>query len=264
MVASSPTDSSISSSSAVSTHSNGSDTNILESQPTNVNNNNNNNTLLSSNLISGLGLKKLNSTNIIKSNLKHLDTNTTNLINEKERMCCSKGGCCTRKCACNFLISVYLAFDIVLNAFFVTHAFTQLPDFKQYNVVTSVVDTWIISLLRDLFLIVIVTLSSIRHRLVHRFVKWIHQKYLTSVLCLAMYAFAMIKMLLHSDQRVADKNNMFMFVWNIGASFCFFIALYMLALLKPKQCNYHKTDVDGGDLGDQVGEEEDIFIGMFK
>lgn len=78
-----------------------------------------------------------------------------------------------------------------------------------------------------------------------------------------MYSFSMAKMLLHTDKRQnPDQNNMIMFIWDIAASFLFFISFYMLALLKLKKSNYQKTDVDGGDLGDNAGEE-DIFIGKF-
>jgi hypothetical protein len=78
-----------------------------------------------------------------------------------------------------------------------------------------------------------------------------------------MYSFAMIKMLVHADQRVPDRNSMIMFIWNIFAGVLFFISWYMLALLKSKRSSYTKTDVDGGDLGDNA-LEEDILINTLK
>jgi len=70
----------------------------------------------------------------------------------------------------------------------------------------------------------------------------------------------MIKMLLHSDTRQVKQSSMLMFIWNVVAGFLFFISWYMLRLLNHKQLNYRKTDIDGGDLGEN-GNEEDIFIG---
>ena len=70
----------------------------------------------------------------------------------------------------------------------------------------------------------------------------------------------MIKMLLHADTLQVRQNNMFMYIWNVIAGFLFFICWYMLRLLKHKQSNYRKTDIDGGDL-DENAKEEDIFIG---
>jgi len=70
----------------------------------------------------------------------------------------------------------------------------------------------------------------------------------------------MIKMLLHSDTRQVKQSSMLMFIWNVAAGFLFFISWYMLRLLNHKQLNYRKTDIDGGDLGEN-GNEEDIFIG---
>ena len=67
-------------------------------------------------------------------------------------------------------------------------------------------------------------------------------------------------MLLHSDTQQVKQSSMLMFIWNVAAGFLFFISWYMLRLLNHKQLNYRKTDVDGGDLGENANEE-DIFIG---
>jgi hypothetical protein len=91
----------------------------------------------------------------------------------------------------------------------------------------------------------------------------VHKKYISALLCLAMYSFAMIKMLLHADQRVPQQHNMIMFIWNIIAAVLFFLSWYMMSLLNLKNSNYFKTDVDGGDLGESAPTEDDIFLGNF-
>lgn len=168
--------------------------------------------------------------------------------------------CCSRKCFCVGLIAVFISMDILVNLFFVTESFKKTPDFSNYHINSSLIDVWFISMARDLVLFVVVTFVAIRHKFISGFVKFVHKKYISAFLCLMMYSFAMIKMLLHSDTRQVKQNNMFMLMWNVFAGFLFFISWYMLRLLKHKQSNYRKTDIDGGDL-DENGNEEDIFIG---
>lgn len=172
-----------------------------------------------------------------------------------------------KKTACLVLITIYSVLDVLCNLFFITRAFTQKPwqslELGQgFRIDESLIDVWCISLLRDVFLITVLTLVSVRHRFVHGFIKFVHNKFIGAFLCLMMYSYSMIKMLLHADQRKStDPTSMTMFLWNIFASFAFFISIYMLALLKPKQsANYQKTDIDGGDPGDNA-LEEDILIG---
>jgi hypothetical protein len=206
----------------------------------------------------------------IKQSLNNNNNTQTHIIQQNREM-----NCCTKKCACIFLITLNISFDIIFNAFFVTKSFTKWP-FENlfsysrmanekkwsYEFSTSLFDVWTVSVMRDLFLLIVVCISGIKHHKIYYFIKFIHQKYIAAFLCLIMYSFAMIKMLVYADQRqIVDKQNMCMFIWNIIAAFCFFISFYMLALLKPKECSYRKTDVDGGDLGEIAGEE-DIFIGI--
>nr|QUF59444.1 ATP-binding cassette transporter Abcb9 [Brachionus angularis] len=172
-----------------------------------------------------------------------------------------------KKLTCCILITIYISLDVFLNVFFVTKSFTRLPWLSNeskdvYKIESSLIDVWTISIARDLFLAILLFIVLIRDQLVHPFIKYIHQKYISSFLCLLMYSFCMVKMLLHADQRKqTDKINMFMFIWNIVASFLFFITIYMLALLKPKQsANYQKTDLDGTDNN----LEEDILIETLK
>jgi hypothetical protein len=175
--------------------------------------------------------------------------------------------CCTRRCTCVFLIILYVVFDVLVNLFFVTRAFSELPDVRPaaYRIESSLVDVWAVSLVRDSFTLIVVIISAVRSRVIYGFVRVVHKKYVSSFLCLIMYAYAMIKMLLHADQRTADRNSMLMFVWNIGASVAFFLCVYMLALLKPKECRYQKTNVDGGDMSEEnAGDEGDIFIETLK
>lgn len=177
----------------------------------------------------------------------------------------SKMSCCNRKCACIFLILLYVCFDFLINAFFVTRQFTQWPDFVNYSIESSMVDVWCVSVCRDIFTLVVTIIfaaTTPSHRFAYLFVRWIHKNYVSSFLCLIMYAYSMIKMLLHADQRRADRNLMLMFMWNIAASFLFFISIYMLALSKPKIANYHTTDGDDDD--ENNANERDIFIETLK
>lgn len=171
--------------------------------------------------------------------------------------------CCNKKCTCVAFIAIYISFDVLFNAFFVTSAFTKQPAFSDYTIESSLVDVWLISVARDLVLTFVILMVGIRHQLISGFVKFVHKKYISSFLCLVMYSFAMIKMLIHADKRVPDRSSMIMFIWNIFAGILFFISWYMLALLKSKSSNYQKTDVDGGDLGDNA-PEEDILINTLK
>ncbi len=258
-----------SSSSSLASHSESdSDTNILETQFTESGK-----PCLSNSIISDLVKYKKKSLLNIQSTTsnhssshrrqRHKSNNNSSASNrdeERARMCC------TRRCTCIFLIILYVVLDLVFNAFFVTRALTRLPDFANFRIESSLEDVWLVSLVRDLFTFVVVLISACNHRAIYTFVRFVHKKYISSFMCLLMYSYAMIKMLLHADQRQAEKNNMFMFIWNIGASVAFFICMYMLALLKPKECNYQKTNVDGGDMEaeDENATEEDIFIETLK
>ncbi len=174
--------------------------------------------------------------------------------------------CCNRKCGCLFIISIYLSIDVLVNLFFVTKSFQKRPDgFENFNINTSLIDVWLISLIRDLFLLFIFILFAAKQHIIYPFVRFIHKKYISAFLCLAMYSYAMIKMLLHADQRKeVDRSSMLMFMWNVCAAYLFFISWYMMALLKLKDSNYQKTDVDGGDMGDNAVGDEDIFIETLK
>nr|UOU03331.1 ATP-binding cassette subfamily B9 [Brachionus rubens] len=181
---------------------------------------------------------------------------------DQKRDMCSN----TKKLICLLLLTIFVFFDIFLNVFFVTKSFTKPPWLSesvqyQYEFTTSLIDLWAVSLARDLFFIIIILWTIIRHQFIHQFIKFIHSKYISPFLCLLMYSFAMLKMLFYADQRVKrDPNNMSMYLWNIFAGFMFFISVYMLALLKPKQLDsYQKTTVDGGDPG-EANQEEDILI----
>jgi hypothetical protein len=127
---------------------------------------------------------------------------------------------------------------------------------------------WVISLVRDAVLLLVILTVGIRHKFIHQFIRFVHKKYVSALLCLIMYSYSMLKMLLHSDQaftdqRPSDNTSMLMFLWNIISAFLFFIAWYMLALLKPKESFYQKTNVDGGDAGENE-VEEDIFLETLK
>lgn len=183
------------------------------------------------------------------------------------------GCCCSRKCACVMCVFAFVFLDVFLNAFFVTYSFTSAPRIggresenpaNHYDIRLSLVDIWLIAIVRDFVLLAAVSAVAIRHQAVYRVVKFIHRSYLSAFLCLLMYGFAMAKMLLHADKRPqTDQTNMSMLIWNIFAAFAFFISFYMLALLKVKKASYSKTDLDGGDVGENGGEE-DAFIETLK
>jgi len=184
-----------------------------------------------------------------------------NLIKDETRMCCSK------KFGCIALIAMYVCFDALVNLFFVTNAFAKYPSFQDLNFKTLIYDVWLISLTRDLLLLIVLFIVGIKHRIIYNLIRFVHKKYLSAFLCLLMYSYSMAKMLLHADeahqkQIKSDQTNMFMFIWNIISAFLFFIAWYMLALLKVKDSNYRQTAVDGGDMGDNP--EEDIFLETLK
>lgn len=126
-----------------------------------------------------------------------------------------------------------------------------------------------ISVVRDCVLFLILLTVAIKHSLVYGLIRFVHKKYVSGFLCLIMYSYAMLKMLLHSDQafidnRASDNTSMLMFLWNIISAFMFFIVWYMLALLKLKECNYQKTNIDGGDMEGEAEAEEDIFLETLK
>jgi hypothetical protein len=141
------------------------------------------------------------------------------------------------------MISLYLAMDVLINLFFVSYSFTKRPDgFDNFKMSMSVIDVWLVSLVRDLFLLIILVLFVARQQLIYPFVRFVHKKYLSSFLCLAMYSYAMIKMLLHADQnKNVNHSSMLLFMWNVCAAYLFFISWYMMALLKLKDCNYQKV-----------------------
>lgn len=157
--------------------------------------------------------------------INRLEQETREEINFYQR---SDKMCCTRKCFCCFLIALFVIVDILLNIFFVTDSFQIMPSFNGYNISSSLLDIWIISIARDLILALILICVVIRHKFISGFVKFVHKKYISAFLCLIMYSFAMIKMLLHSDTRQVKQSSMFMFLWNVIAGFLFFINWYML------------------------------------
>ena len=172
----------------------------------------------------------------------------------------------TKKFICITLSLAFVSIDVLLNAFYVTKSFKQglwLSEEhpRKYAFATSLIDIWIVSLIRDIFLTILVLWTMIAHRKAHSFIKFVHKGYIGAFFCLIMYSFAMIKMLFYADQRAnPDKNYMLMCVWNIFAGFLFFIEVYMFALIKPKQSdNYQKTNIDGGDPEDNP-QENDILI----
>ncbi len=239
------------------------------------------------------------SNNIIKKTRtlnKNFDTNTTELTHQKISSKLRKkqvkrmlpgNFCCSKKCSCLTFVTVYISLDALFNLFFVTFSdkitknlhetlitpnitksFNKFPTFQNFNIKTSTYDVWVTSLARDAFLFLVMITVAIKHRLVYRFIRFVHKKYISAFICLAMYSYAMLKMLFHSDQafineRPPDNTSMIMFIWNIISAFLFFIAWYMLSLLKLR-VDYQKTDVDGGDIGDNEEGEEDIFLETLK
>lgn len=219
------------------------------------------------NLITNLtGTKKYNQVKKVVKRHQHRLKNTNKDTNNPNTAINNKEMCCNRKCGCLFIISCYLSMDIIVNLFFVTKSFTKKPEgFQSFRIDTSLIDVWLISLIRDFFLLFVLIFFISRQQLIYPFVKFVHKKYISSFLCLIMYSYAMIKMLLHADQRKEiDRSSMLMYMWNTCAAFVFFLSWYMLALLKLKDCNYQKTDVDGGDMGENAGGDEDIFIETLK
>lgn len=204
--------------------------------------------------------------------------------NQAKRLIPSRSMCCSKKCGALALVAVYISLDTLFNLFFVTFSakitksfvltpnitksFNKVPTYENFNIKTSTYDVWVVSLVRDALLFLVILAVGIRHKLIHRFIRFVHKKYISALLCLFMYSYSMLKMLLHSDQafidkRASDNTSMLMFIWNIIAAFLFFIAWYMLALLKPKECYYQKTNIDGGDMGEN-DMEEDIFLETLK
>jgi hypothetical protein len=108
--------------------------------------------------------------------------------------------------------------------------------------------------------IVVAFVVSIHHRIIHSFIKNVHRKYISAVLCLLMYSYAMIKLLIHTDNRPKNNINVLMCIWNIIAAFLFFIVWYALSLLKL--FDYKKTNIDGGE--NENGDEADIFLGKYS
>jgi hypothetical protein len=197
---------------------------------------------------------------LIEEGRNTASANNTRIVNAISD---TRMACFNKKCIFLTLTFIYVLLDLFLNVFFVTKSFTELPGFHNYNIFFSMIDVWIISLCRDWFVLIVAMIVAIKHELICGFVKFVHKKYISSLLCLAMYSFAMIKMLLHADQREPQQPNMIMFIWNIIGSVMFFLSWYMMSLLNLKNSNYFKTDVDGGDLGESAPTEDDIFLGNF-
>jgi hypothetical protein len=140
-----------------------------------------------------------------------------------------------------------------------TNGLKSLDNFFYFSsFADSLVDVWAISILRDIFLFIIGLVVLIHHRIIHIFIKNFHRKYISALLCLLMYSYAMLKLLIHADNRKTNISNVFICIWNIIAAFLFFIVWYMLSLLKL--FDYKKTNVDGGE--NENGDEADIFLGM--
>ncbi len=167
---------------------------------------------------------------------------------------------CSKKCAALTFLFIFVGFDLALNLILMTNGLTSI---NNYFLITSfadtVIDIYAISILRDLFLLIISFIVSIHHRIIHSFIRNLHRKYISAILCLLMYSYAMIKLLIHVDSKQNKKSgfHVFLCIWNIIAAFLFFITWYALSLLKL--FDYKKTNVDGGE--NENGDENDIFLG---
>jgi hypothetical protein len=180
---------------------------------------------------------------------------------------------CSKKCAFLTFTFFYLTLDIFINQCLMTNGFTDLKNFMYFNTESSngttktieyadlLIDQWLISNIRDLFIFIILIIVIINHHLCYKFLKFLHHHYINATLCLLMYSYAMIKLLLHADNRTTHLTNVFMLVWNIISGFLYFISMYMLSLLKV--FDYKKTNVDGGEL-ENGGDEADIFLDTLK
>jgi hypothetical protein len=165
-----------------------------------------------------------------------------------------------RKLLVTCLIFMYLIGDNLINIIFVTHSFTKLPSFvSDYNVSSSLIDIWLISLVKCTFLFVFTLLVIVRHSLVFKFIRFIHLKYISLVLCLAIYSFAIVKMLLHAETRLIEAKCMAMFIWNFISSFLFYACWYMLKLLKLRTIN--RGSKKEGD-GNEEDLEKSAFLGL--
>ena len=191
---------------------------------------------------------------------------------------------CSKKCAILTFSFLYLALDVFINQCLITNFFTDLKHFilvipaeerssnngnnNSNNTTDSrmgyrdlLLDQWLIANIRDLFLFIILLIVLINHHLCYKFLKFLHHKYINALLCLLMYSYAMIKLLLHADDRKTLRTNVFILIWNIIAAFLYFISLYMLSLLKV--FDYKKTNVDGSEP-ENGGDEADIFLDTIK
>lgn len=168
---------------------------------------------------------------------------------------------CSKKCACVTFIFIYIAIDILINLLLMTEGLVSLKNYYFLSNPTIyadlVIDVWLISFVRDIFLLITVLFVLINHRFIHNFIKLIHQKYLSAFLTLSMYSYAMIKLLIHADARKTIPFNVLINIWNIIAAFLFFIFWYSLSLLKVN--DYKKTNIDGGDA--ENADDNDIFLG---
>jgi hypothetical protein len=145
--------------------------------------------------------------------------------------------CCSKKCGCLSLIAVYISLDVLFNLFFVTFSanltksfitspnisksFHRFPSFQNFNIKTSTYDVWVVSLVRDAFLFFIILTVAIRHRFVYTFIRFIHKKYISSFLCLIMYSYAMLKMVIRLFI-LYKRENIWVYLknWNKIFSFC--------------------------------------------
>ena len=174
----------------------------------------------------------------------------------------ASGKCCTRKklfIIC--LIFLYLTVDFLINLIFVTEIFSKMPSFMDYTASSSLIDIWIVSLAKCGFLLTISLLVVIRHEIVINFIRFVHSKYISLLVCLGMYSFAIIKMLLHAETRDIKVIPMAMFIWNFFSSFLFFGCWYMLKLLKLRKLNMNRNVSLEEDSKDN-DDEKSTFIGL--
>lgn len=199
-----------------------------------------------------------------KQNSEH---QSSSKMEETKKFSTTKNSCCTRKkFLVIFLIFFYLVIDILINLIFVTETFSTTPSFIEYSPKVSLIDIWIVSLARSIFLLAISLLVLIRHEIVNGFICFVHSKYISLLLCLCMYSFAIIKMLLHAETRHIKANSMAMLIWNFFSSFFFYACWYMLKLLKLrkkiKRDDASQKDQKATTNADDDDNEKDTLIGL--
>ena len=77
----------------------------------------------------------------------------------------------------------------------ITKSFNKVPTYENFNIKTSTYDVWVVSLARDALLFLVILTVGIRHKLIHRFIRIVHKKYISALFCLFMYSYSMLKML---------------------------------------------------------------------